>query len=116
VPSTAGCHDVVWLVGSRSRGNAPVDALGPSPGRMGMLAGPVVAGCRLLGLVGRAGAGVPPVAARGISGIGLSDGAGLIAGAGVVVGTGLRAGGDVGCGWTIARGATVMVPLAAVIG
>jgi len=32
----AGCQEVVWLVGSSSRGNAPVDVPGPPPGSVGI--------------------------------------------------------------------------------
>ena len=38
---TGLCHEVVWLVGSRSRGKAPVAAPGPVPGTTGMPTGPV---------------------------------------------------------------------------
>ena len=44
-PTEAGCHEVVWLVGSRSRGKAWVAAPGPEPGRTGMPLVPVADGC-----------------------------------------------------------------------
>ena len=38
----AGCHEVVWPVGSSSFGKAPVAELGPPPGRTGMPLLPLV--------------------------------------------------------------------------
>jgi len=98
----AGCHDVVWPVGSRSLGNAPVEALGPGPGITGIAWGPpivpdveglsmpVAAGAPADG--GRAG-GATGATVRGSSGIGFSDGAGLVAD-----GVGARTGAGVGWG------------------
>ena len=38
----AGCHEVVWLVGSSNRGKAPVAPVGPAPGTTGIPIGPFV--------------------------------------------------------------------------
>ena len=85
----AGCHEVVWPVGSSSLGNAPVEAFGPGPGITGIAWGPPIVP-EVEGLStalaagepadgGSAGGAVGVAAARGISGIGLRDGAGAVA-------------------------------------
>ena len=57
----AGCHEVVWLVGSRRRGKAFVEAFGPWPGRTGMPSGAAegaapAAGLAAPGIVNKLGA------------------------------------------------------------
>ena len=110
----AGCHDVVWPVGSSRRGNAPVEAFGPGPGTTGMPWGPpmvpevaggaggVVTDGATAPLEGEsAGGAIGAEEARGISGIGFRDGDGVVAGVGA------RTGGCVGCGWMPAWGGVV---------
>ena len=109
----AGCQEVVWPVGSSSRGKAPVDAFGPGPGTTGIPWGPPMVPEAAGGAWGAGdvadGAVVPlegayvggatgGVEARGISGIGFSDGDGVVAGVGA------RTGGCVACGWMPACG------------
>lgn len=59
----AGCHEVVWPVGSSSFGKAPVAAPGPPPGRTGMPLLPLVL--------------VPPLAPVPFPPMGASEGAGV---------------------------------------
>ncbi len=107
----AGCHEVVWPVGSSSRGKAPVDAFGPGPGTTGIACGPPMVPEVAGGAWGAVadGAAVPfdgesmggatgAVEARGSSGIG------FIEGVGVVAGVGASTGGCVGWGWMPACG------------
>jgi hypothetical protein len=120
----AGCHEVVWPVGSSSRGKAPVEAFGPGPGTTGIPCGPpivpevaggawgAVADGAVVPLEGESAGGATGAAeARGISGIGLSDGDGVAAGVGA------RTGGCVACGWMPACGIVGMkLPDCGVIG
>lgn len=126
----AGCHEVVWPVGSSRRGKAPVEAFGPGPGTTGIPCGPpmvpeVAAGAWGAGAIA-GGATVPVegdsigwpvggvegvVEARGISGIGFSEGEGVVAGVGA------RMGGWTGWGWVPACGSVGMkAPDCGVIG
>lgn len=120
-----GRHDVVWLVGSSSRGKAPVEAPGPLPGTTGIVVGPTAPFVPLAGAVPLLGAvkgeiagavpdvaGAEPDKAGGDSG--LNDGGANVCGAvpdctpawgtggrgisgiGFRAGVGVRAGGCVG--------------------
>jgi len=120
----AGCHEVVWPVGSRSRGKAPVDAFGPGPGTTGMPCGPPIVPEVAGGTWGavtdgdvapldgeNAGGAIGAAEARGISGIGFIDGDGVVAGVGA------NTGGWVGWGWMPAWGIIGMeLPACGVIG
>ena len=80
----AGCHEVVWPVGSRSFGKAPVVGLGPPPGNTGMPLLPLVLVPPLV--VPLAPVPYPPSGAND----GANDGAGVpLAGAryGCIIGT-----------------------------
>ena len=107
-----GRQEVVWLVGSSSRGKAPVEAPGPLPGTTGITVGPMAPFVPLAGAVPDA-PGAEPDTAGGDRG--LSDGAAKVCGAvpdctpawgtgtrgisgiGLRAGVGVRAGGCVGC-------------------
>jgi hypothetical protein len=123
----AGCHEVVWLVGSSSLGKAFVEAFGPWPGRTGMPNGAAegvgtAAGATAPGManpfvpVGDCGqvvvpagagvaygatAGAEVAAAAGAAGAGTAFGS---SGMGFIDGVGARTGGCVGCGWIAACG------------
>jgi hypothetical protein len=141
----AGCHDVVWLVGSRRRGKAFVEAFGPWPGRTGIPSGaaegaapaageaapgtvkpfvPAAGGGTVMVPVGagvakgeKAGAAVPTAGAVGVAAVFGSSGMGFSDGAGAIDGVGERGCGCVGCGWIPACGATgIEYPLWGVIG
>jgi hypothetical protein len=141
----AGCHEVVWLVGSRRRGKAFVEAFGPWPGRTGMPSGAAegaapaaglaapgmvkplmpVAGCGTVvvpvgaGIAngGRVGVAEPAGGATGVAADLGSSGMGFSDGAGATDGVGERGCGCVGCGWMPACGATgIAYPLWGVIG
>jgi hypothetical protein len=122
----AGCHDVVWLVGSRSRGKAFVDAFGPWPGRTGIPSGaaegaapaageaapgtvkpfvPMAGGGTVVVPVGagvangaKAGAAAPTAGAAGVATDFGSSGMGFRDGAGAIEGVGASGCGCVGCG------------------
>jgi hypothetical protein len=73
-----GRHDVVWLVGSSSRGKAPVEAPGPLPGATGIVVGPTALFVPLAGAVPDV-AGAEPDTAGGDSG--LNEGGANVCGA-----------------------------------
>jgi hypothetical protein len=129
-----GRQEVVWLVGSSSRGKAPVEAPGPLPGTTGIVVGPTAPFVPLAGAVPLLGAvkgeiagavpdmaGTEPDTAGGDRG--LNDGGANVCGAvpdctpacgtggrgisgiGLRAGVGVRAGGCVGCSWPFGAGA-----------